>query len=192
MPKLTGVFEELFELDKLPIDEINRWLVEKEHEYVLENFLGNRILYPQTIPMTKRDMEIDLAILSAYMHIHPDFYYNVGLNRIIIPEKVEWRFPPLANLVFYFPEIFNLTEVVELAIKMESGQVIIVGTIVSPQAEKLDKVKINGQLVKLDPHGMTYFETDKISNEIELPKATVTVAGGKLGIIINQKQETKK
>ena len=197
MPKLTGIFEDLEGLDSLPIEDVNNFLAEKEHVYVLQNFLGNRILYPQTIPASKRDMEIDLAILCAYMRLHQEIFYMVGLKRIMIPEKIELRFPPLANLLYYFPEIFDLDEVVELAIKKESSQVVIIGSIISPKvgdpkSEKLTQVLINGQSIKLDPHGMTYFGTNQNSNEVELPNKTLTVAGGSVGIIINQKQEDKK
>lgn len=192
MPKLTGIFEDLTGLDSLSIIEVNRFLTDKEHVYVLENYLGNRILYPQTVPIGKRDMEIDLAILCAYMHTHQELFHIAGLKRIMIPEKIELRFPPLANLIFYFPEIFNLSEVEELAIKKESSQVMVAGTIITPRTKnseiaKLSEIKINGQTVKLDPHGMTYFDSNKNSNEIELPTKTLTVSGGKIGLIINQK-----
>lgn len=194
MLKLTGIFEDLDSLDTLPIEDINNFLAEKEHIYILENYLGNRILYPQTVPVGKRDMEVDLAILATYMHNHQELFYMVGLKRIMIPEKVELRFPPLANLIFFFPEIFQLQEVVELAIKKESSQVEIIGTIITlpnrvGKSESLSEIKINGELIKLDPHGMTYFESEKNSNEVELPKQTLTVAGGKIGIIINQKEQ---
>lgn len=190
MPKLTGVFEDLANLETLPVEEINKFLTEKVHIYDLENFLGNRILYPQTVPFSKRDMDIDLAILCAYMSLHQDLFFMVGLNRIVIPEKIELRFPPLANLVFFFPEIFKLRQVVELGIKKDSGQIVIAGSIISPNFDSkssLTELKINGEVVKLDPHGMTYFESEKNINELEFSGQNLIVAGGSVGIVINQK-----
>lgn len=186
MPKLTGIFEELAGLESLPIDEINNFLSPQEHFYVLENYLGNRILYPQTIPQSKRDMEIDTAILCAYMHTHQDLFINNGLRRVVISEKIETRFPPLANLIFYFPNIFHLESTVTIAVQREIGQIEVVGTIVTP-SETLNKIKINGQEVNLNPEGMTYIESHEKNNEVELSNQVLTVEGGKLGIVINQK-----
>ena len=70
MPKVSGIFEKFKDLEQIPIDDISRWL-KPQPEYFLENFIANRLLYPQVLPLTIQDLEIELAILKEVVKRDP-------------------------------------------------------------------------------------------------------------------------
>lgn len=99
MPKLTGVFELFRFLDQIPASDINRWLKSKMEVHQLENFVGNRILYPQTLPLTSQEMEIDLAIFREALKRQPEVLFDKDDKRIIIPESMKARFSSIEVLL---------------------------------------------------------------------------------------------
>ncbi len=92
MPKLSGVFDSFKNLDQIPTDDINRWLKVKVEDRTLENHLGNRMLYPQTVPITNQELQIDLSILREAVKRNPSVVYNSATGRLNIPTELQTRF----------------------------------------------------------------------------------------------------
>lgn len=99
MPKLTGIFEQFRDLDKIPTQDISVWTKERSQLTILENYLGNRILYPQTIPVTALDMDIDYAILLEAARRQPELFFNPVQRKIMLSQEYFVRFPPLQKLL---------------------------------------------------------------------------------------------
>ena len=101
MAKLSGLFDTFDNLDSLVAENIVRWLKPIPQTVQVENYLANKILYPQTLPVTKEDMQLDLAILREALRINgpksrvgggsgmlgDNPFLNITLRRIIIPQK---------------------------------------------------------------------------------------------------------
>src|SRR5688572_29560259 len=100
MPKVTGIFEEFDFLDQIPIDDISKWIPIKLPPFYLENFLANKILYPQSIPVTEVDLAIEIAILREI--VKRKSHFDPKLNQIFIPETFLSRFPNLSQLVWVY------------------------------------------------------------------------------------------
>lgn len=116
MPKLTGLFDSFDNLDAISPEMIASWLKPVPPLAQLENYLANRILYPQTLPQTPSDIQIDLAILrEALKRNGPDAslskpnallggnpFLNITLRKLLIPQEFLNFVPDLAVLTFAF------------------------------------------------------------------------------------------
>ncbi|MBI2597237.1 hypothetical protein HYW41_03710 [Candidatus Daviesbacteria bacterium] len=117
--KLPGLFDSFDNLDAISIDSLILWLKEAGVSippFQLENYLANKILYPQTLPLTDIDMKIDLAILRQALTINgpksskntanpllgDNPFLNITLRKIIIPERFLYFVPDLVSLTWAF------------------------------------------------------------------------------------------
>lgn len=114
-----GLFDNFDNLDQISTEAIASWLKPAPQFSQLENYLANRILYPQALPLTEYDMKIDLAILrealkmnkvisettngpktSALLGESP--FLNVTLRKILIPTEFLNFVPDLVSLTWVF------------------------------------------------------------------------------------------
>lgn len=113
MAKLPGLFDGFDNLDQIKTEDIARWLKPQPDPIYIENYLAQRILYPQTVPMTQSDMKLDLAILrEALRMLTPkdkttpmlgyNPFINITLRKILIPSKFLEFMPDLPNLTWTF------------------------------------------------------------------------------------------
>ena len=115
MAKLSAFFDSFDNLDQIPLELISRWIKPKIKDAQLENYIANKILYPQTLPMSEYEMQIDLAILREALRINGpkegdnkdtllgnNAFLNINLRKIIIPDKFLRYAPNLQTLVWIF------------------------------------------------------------------------------------------
>lgn len=116
MPKLAGLFDSFDNLDQIDINSLISWLKNPPQTIQLENYLANKILYPETVPMTEYDMKIDLAILREALRMNgpkqgvqdtnsllgDNPFLNITLRKILIPERFLRFVPDLASLAWAF------------------------------------------------------------------------------------------
>ncbi len=188
MPKLTGIFSGFKDLEKLNAEDLNRWLKLKENPFYLENYIGNRILYPQAIPISLRDLEIDLAILREYLRRHPEIIYNPKIKKMLIPEELEMRFPPLQKLIGAILDVVAPEGPTPVIIQGVNGVIDLVGTIISHTPTKIGftDVNINGQILKLESDTVTILPNREQQIVVQIGVLPpVNLAGGSLGIVID-------
>ncbi len=106
----------------MPPPSILRWLDTIISTVTLENYLANRLLYPQTIPTTAQEMKIDLALLKEGIYTNAKVFYNSSLNKITIPAGFEERFKPLSSLIECFIDGLGLTQDTNLLIQGITGE----------------------------------------------------------------------
>lgn len=118
MPTTAGLFDSFDNLDQIPIEKITRWLKKAPSDIQLENYLAQRILYPQTVPLTAQDMEVDLAILREALRINAPVrgktgpllgenpFLNMTLRKVLIPAKFLPFIPSLVALTWAFVDAF--------------------------------------------------------------------------------------
>lgn len=158
MPTSIGLFDSFDNLDQISPGAIAAWLKPTPSLNLLENYLANKILYPQTLPLTKQDMQIDLAILrealkmskilteptnvpqrNAFLGGNP--FLNITLRKILIPTRFLQFVPDLASLTTVFIDALLLKRskedwfediwTVVLAANIDE----IVGSVILPQFE---------------------------------------------------------
>lgn len=114
MPKLSGLFDSFDNLDQISPVDIASFLKPTPQLTQIENYVASKILYPQAIPITKYDMELDLAILREALRINApkveksssmlgeNPFLNVTLRKILIPQKFLNYVPNLSKLTWAF------------------------------------------------------------------------------------------
>lgn len=191
MPHLSGVFDEFPELDKVPVEEILKWLVDKPEIHFLTNYIGNRILYPQAIPLTHKELEIDLAILRAAIKLKPSLVYEPQTNKIIIPNSFAQRFPPLSKIARAVVDGLNPKGLHNIFVK-ETSQYRLIGSVISPlNPQKLSSdektVIFTGNAIRkaLPLNAVSVIETPATEVKILLGGEEFVAAGGEAGVIID-------
>lgn len=137
MPKTISLFSYFPNLTNVSAEEVVKRsagskTLSKQNPTVLENEIGNRILYPEAVPVTSGELELDLAILREAIKLHPDGYLNNNLKKLIIPEEFLTRFPDLLNLAWAFVEGLAPHGVISLYLKSTVGNRNL-GTYIRPQ-----------------------------------------------------------
>ena len=116
MAKLSGLFDSFDNLDQIDIEVVASWIKPTPQLIQLENYLANRILYPQTLPLTEYELKLDLAILRELLRINgpkssgngensllgDNPFLNITLRKILIPAKFLHFIPNLTTLTWAF------------------------------------------------------------------------------------------
>lgn len=186
MPKLSGVFDQFRDIERIPPEDINRWLKVKLEPHILENYIANRILYPQTVPTSEYELDIDLAILREIIRRgSPLFYQN---SRIVIPSEYVDRFPSLLKLATAFVDGLTPAGVTPIAIKEHDG-VQLIGSYVSFSFLKEQnpiKVIVNGVEYKIKLNALTLLPFNEKQLKVMIDETQeILIDGGTLGVLID-------
>lgn len=191
MPHLSGVFDEFGDLDKVSIEEIEKWLSQKMEEHAITNFLGNRILYPQAIPLTHEELDVDLAILREAIKLKPSLVYEPQTNKIVISRSFIERFPPASKVARAVIEGLEPKGLHNIFIRDKGGQSLI-GSVISPlNPQKLSTdektVMFTGLAIRkaLPLNAVSFIPTPASDVKIMLGGEEFRVSGGEAGIIID-------
>ena len=188
---MSGIFDQFPDLEKTSSEQLAAWISQKLETHFLNNYLGNRLLYPQAIPLTQKELEIDFAILRAGIRLKPGLVFQPQTNKIVIPKNFEERFPPLRTLVLSVIEGINPKGVHFIYIK-DRSQLKVIGSVISPLSpQKLsgdEKTVIlkAGEMQRALPLGAMSVITLPVSeNKITLGNEEFKALGGELGAIID-------
>lgn len=149
-----GLFDSFDNLDRVTSEAIAAWLKNPPQFSQLENYLANKILYPQTFPISAAQMQIDLAILREALKINgpkvsnktnpllgDNPFLNITLRKILIPERFLNFIPDLISLTWAFIDALLLNrrksdwfeDIWTIVLTDDSDE--IVGSVVLPQFE---------------------------------------------------------
>jgi hypothetical protein len=188
MPKLSGIFSNFADLDKVTAEDLHPYLKAKEQSFYLENFIGNRILYPQTVPINLTDLEIDLAILRLFIKQNPVVVYAEQLKKIIIQEDLVMRFPPIQKLIGAILDVLTLEQVTPIVLRRFNGGIENLGTVIrvtSNDGGFMD-VNVNGQVLKLEFDSLTILPNKDPHIVVQVDsQPSLNVVGGSLGLVVD-------
>lgn len=204
----VGLFDSFDDLDQISVEAVSSWLKPVPQLTQLENYLANKILYPQSLPLTKQDMQIDLAILREALKMNAlskgNPFLNTTLRKILIPVRFLTFVPDLASLVIVFIDalLFNRTkknwfqDIWTIVLSDSSDKII--GSLVLPQFEDknaLMQVTLLGRNYDIHPGELVVLPCPKDRCEIGYSfqrgkilgklKNAVEIYGGKLGLVID-------
>lgn len=205
MPKLKNLFEYFPQLESISSLGVIRWLKKRESLPVVENTIGNKILYPQVIPTTEKEILLELAILREVLLLQSEKYYNPNSNKIFIEEDLIERFVHFPSLVEAFVDAFHPTGLVSLFSKADNASLKNLGTLLRPQITKdegqidlwVNNLKYDIQIGTLffipisSNHLTIKFQSDgaKLFNRYKL---TAEVVGGKFGVVVDARKTALK
>lgn len=186
MSHLGGVFEDLADLEQIPIEDIRNLVTFPIEQHILENFVANRMLYPQSVPMNEYEMEIDLAILKAVILKNPKLVYNELRSTITIKKELVVRFPPVSRLLLTLSGVLPLKEKTKIYEK-DWAQTRLVGTLLCPVTEEAKvTAEIGGKHFNLSPQSFTHIPFgDRQANAKVNTRVIPDAVGGDWGIFVD-------
>lgn len=162
MPKPSGLFDSFDNIDQIPPELVARWIKPVPQMIFLENYIANKILYPQSIPISADDLKIERALLrEALRSTSPvkqdkntalvgNPFLNINLRKILIPSSFLNFIPDLSDLVWAFVDGLLLERKKENAfsdlwtVVLSSESEEILGSVLLPEFEnKKGYVQIN-------------------------------------------------
>lgn len=120
-------------LEGVSISGVMKWLNKPYDDRLIQNKVGNRIIYPQVVAIDPEDMEIDLAILRERLKIDPNLFYRPLTHRIIIPENFIQKYPDLGKLAWAFVDAFRPVGITALTLQSAGGTSRNLGSVIHPQ-----------------------------------------------------------
>lgn len=202
MPKVTGVFDTIDNLDDISAEDVAKWLKNPPQPVILQNYIANRILYSQAVAMSPNDLELDLGLLREALK-RDKSYFSLETRKIIIPDILANRIPNLAKLVWVFIDayILDLSEKTRpeiwTVVMRHDDMDEILGTIIAPhfkdkgaievkmEGSKSAMVKRGGLMVVPCLKSRCILNFKLSSGEIlDQKEGSVEVFGGKLGLVI--------
>lgn len=191
MSKLSGIFDQFHNLLNIPPEDINQWLKKRIDPLYLENYLANRITYPQTIPTSREEMGIDLAILKEVVKRHSERFLKKE-DSMVIPADILNRFQPEYLVVAAFIDGLNLDHTTKIFI--DSGKLLklagsIVYPIVAPEQDPV-LVSVNNTAFSLKPNTLTLIPIMDSKVKVSINEGPQTLAsGGELGLFLDLRKK---
>lgn len=192
---LSGYFSKLEEDDS---DNLQSWLCLKKDRTILENEIGNKILYPQVVPQTKEDVLFNNVFLRKIIELNIGELYNKNLKRIDIPEVFLELVPDLQSLAGAFIDVIKPEGITVFTFKSNCFGRKNLGSIIRPEnlqpgcfitigiGEKQYQIKIGSLIVIPVPESKTDITFTSITAKLMNKKIlSAQIAGGKLGLIID-------
>lgn len=187
MSKLPGLFDVFDNLDQIRIEDIARWLKPQLKLEYIENFLAQRILYPQAVPLTSDDMKIDLAIMRETLRLASPWdkspnpllgdnpFLNITLRKILISQRFLTFIPDLATLTWTFVDglLFGRSrkdffeDLWTVVLEGETDEVI--GSVLLPQFKDKDgvlQITVSGKTHKICAGTLTLIPCPKSRCEV--------------------------
>lgn len=214
MPQL-GLFDSFDNLDQILPEDIAAWLKSVPQLTYLENYLANRILYPQSLPLKESDMQLDLAILREALRMSQNLvtdnallggspFLNTTLRKILIPARFLELTPSIGKLTQVFIDALLLSRRKEdwfgdlwtVVVTDDTDEV--VGSCLLAQFEGsggVMKLKLFGKDYEIKQGALTVIPCSKDRCEISYKlqngrflgraESAVEVYGGRLGLVID-------
>lgn len=133
MPILQGLSYYFSKLEEIETADLQNWLPLKEDRTILENKIGNRMLYPRIIPETKEDLLFNCLMLKKVIALNKDIVYSKNLKRIDIPEFLLEFVPEIQNLIGIFIEAIRPEGITTLSLNSDHFERKNLGTLIRPE-----------------------------------------------------------
>lgn len=179
MSKIDGLSDYFSKLEEVSVSDIQQWLPHPEDPTILENKIGNRMLYSQVVPQTPQDLAFDFAIIRKAIELNQTKFYNKNLKKIDIPEEFFQHFPDIQKLVVAFIDTILPIGITTLGMQSYTLGHKNLGTLIRP--ENLEK----GSTITITVAGHQY--QIKVGSLVTIPvpqsKADMTFTSGSASLM---------
>lgn len=195
MPKLTGVFDNFENLDKIPVENIVSWFKTPPESTKLENYLANRIIYSQVVPVILIEQEMDFAILREGLKVNPIFFKQ-NQKRIFIPAGFLQITPDIKKLVNIFIDAYEPSGLVTFVLTSQNKDEIL-GSLVKIicKEEEMLHFELEGKNFKVKSGSLIILPCPQDHCHVSFKSPTSTIfgktelifeiPGGNLGLIVD-------
>lgn len=202
--RVTGLFDQFDNLESIQAEDLIKWLKPPHHLITIQNLLANRILYPQSVPVTKQDLEFDLALLrEALKSAKVKSFVDQTTKKIIIPHQFIESIPNIGQLVWVFIDAFLLSLPQQKDLRVWTVETArpakVLGTVIFPKLDVNGEMKFKldgkdfiikkGSLVIL-PCGVHCHLNFQFTNGeiLGLKEGAIEIYGGELGLVVDGRQ----
>jgi hypothetical protein len=188
MTALTGIFATLPGIENIPPEGVQKWVKNRLGDHAIENYVANRITYPQTIAISPEEKQIDQAIIQEYIARNPALFYNPLTHKLNIPQGITHYIQPVQDLMLILSSLLKLSQITPVFIS-DGSSVKVEGSIIvpnPPSSEPKINVSFNGKMQTLEKSRFYHFPIAdqhikfKIGNENE-----ILISGGTLGVSLD-------
>jgi hypothetical protein len=188
MTALTGIFATLPGIENIPPEGVQKWVKNRLGDHAIENYVANRITYPQTIAISIEEKQIDQAIIQEYIARNPALFYNPLTHKLNIPQGITHYIQPVQDLMLILSSLLKLSQITPVFIS-DGNSVKVAGSIIVPNPQTSEpkiNVSFNGKMQTLEKGKFYHFPLAdqhmklKIGNENE-----IMISGGTLGVSID-------
>lgn len=194
MPKLTGTFSYFKNLDKISPESINKWLrIKKDNQYLI-NYLGNRIIYPQTIAISPEEMEIDLSILRQALSLDSSGFYQSEKKEIEVPQEFLTRFFPEFRLIAAIIDGVEALGLNKIVVKLKEARKVLAVTFKPNILSQRDLINatIGGKTFQLLPNTLTLIPCKGEKMKLKLDGLEeIEFDPGDIGIFVDLRNKPK-
>ncbi len=196
MPKVQGLFATLPNISKISAENIRAWSKLSENRQILDNEIGNRILYPQVVPVSPEDLSLNLAIIHEVITLAPEKYFDKSGNKILVPENFLLAVPDMQKLAWTFIDAFHPYGCTAIFLKTKLGTKNL-GTLlkVNVLSDGVVGVWIHGQKQVIRTGAIKALEVGESRVDIKVESEVaellgrkiiaVEVVGGAVGLIVD-------
>lgn len=198
MLKVTSLSDYFSKLEEIAVSDIQQWLSKPEDPTILENKIGNRMLYPQVVPQTAKDLAFDFAIIRKVIELNQTKFYNKNLKRIDIPEEFLQYFPDIQKLVAVFIDAVLPIGITSFWMKSYTLGRKNLGTLIRPeniQTGNLITISVAGRQYQIKAGSLVIIPIPQSKADMTFTSTSATLMGkkilsiqivtGQLGLIID-------
>jgi len=139
MPKVGSLSDFLSSLDSVSAEKVASWLNPPPETALVENKLGNRLLYPQVLPLTPEELDFDLAVLREAVSLEKKSFLNTNTHKLTIPQACLELFPDLKKLIIALVDATTPLDITTVIAQSQNGPQNL-GTIIKPHLQlRLDQ-----------------------------------------------------
>lgn len=194
MPQLGGVFNLFPDLDTISAADIASLSSQQYEHHFVENHLANRLLYPQSVALSKAELDLDYIILSLAIQKHPEIFFNQTQNRVVIPEIANQLFPPLTRLIAAILLTIPSEKVSDIWLKGQNDQKLLGSFISRKMIQNLNlsgeiKMSIENQEKTLIPNQLNLIPVPEKPIKVLLNQTQgLNAVGGSLGLFVDLRE----
>lgn len=190
-------------MEKIDLEKIGQWLPFLANPLELEDFLANQELYPGTIPLEEKEFWFYTVFLRAKLEkILPK---KKKIARLTLGPKILPQFPSLSLALLFILDVLQPLSLLDVFVRGRGKRERKIGTIISltdidwrrenlgevffTLGEKRQKISLKAgeiSLLKLEEDKRLVLDFRLKGAKVEgRKKAKVSVAGGKVGVVID-------
>lgn len=132
MPKIHGLLDDFPSLESITPQNLTPTLGVLLDPRLVDNSIGNWILFSHIVPETLSEYKFQLAFLIEAIKTNAQSFYHPTLKRIYIPEALCSRVPNLNDLVWVFIKALAPTDINVLILRQNSQRLRVIGTYIRP------------------------------------------------------------
>lgn len=203
MVKLLGLLDYFPKIENASAEMVAKNInFGKSDAILIENEIGNLLLYPQVVPESQEQLQIHLSLVCQAMSEDPSRFLNRNLKRLTIPEFIINRFPDFYQILTAFIDVLHLDNLTTIVMKSDRLGLINLGTyILLPEKVITGSLTlwIGNKSYLIRPNSIQVYQARQTKVDVKISSSkdrsnetslSSEVSGGNIGLIVDTREKT--